>query len=262
MKTKKKLFIGELIDSIKSFDYYKEVYKFSIGRIFKYFSILILLYSIIATIVVTNETNKVLQNTKSFIESEIESINYSEGILEVNNNEKESYFNDSVTIDTSTDNLDDYRSGVILVKDKFRIKIEDRDFDFRYDSFITQSIDKQTLVNALDIKNYMFGIVITTWLMSYLVLFISTMLDVLMISLIGFIISSILGNNSFKYKNIFNIAVHSITLSVVMGMIYFIVNTFTGFEVKYFSTMYTSLATIYMITAILLIKSDKNKENT
>ncbi|MBR2744161.1 MAG: DUF1189 domain-containing protein [Clostridia bacterium] len=262
METKKKLFIGELIDSIKSFDYYKEVYKQSIARAFKYFSILILLYAIVATIVSINETNKVLNSSKSFIESEIKSIRYSEGTLEVDDNEKKSYLNDKVIIDTSIDNLDEYSSDFILVKDKFRITLEGKKFDFKYNDFINQEFDKQTLIEALDIKNYIFGIIVITLLMSYIVLFISTMLDVLVISLIGFIISSIVGNNSFRFKNIFCIAVHSITLSVVMGMIYFIINTFTGFEVKYFSTMYTSLATIYMITAILLIRSEKNKDNT
>ena len=89
---------------------------------------------------------------------------------------------------------------------------------------------------------------------------ISTLLDILVIALIGFIMSRISGNNNIRYKNAFNMATHAITLSVILGMVYFLVNTFTGFYVKYFSTMYTLLATIYMATAVLLLNADENNK--
>ena len=45
-----------------------------------------------------------------------------------------------------------------------------------------------------------------------------------------------------------------------MNIIYFIVNSFTGFTIKYFEIMYTTVATIYIATAILMIRSDVIKK--
>ena len=90
---------------------------------------------------------------------------------------------------------------------------------------------------------------------SYLII-ISTLKRVLSISEISKII-----NKKFSFTNTFNIAVHAITLPVLLGAIYYVLNTFTGFYMKYFSIMYTSIATIYMMTSILLITSDNNENN-
>ena len=68
-------------------------------------------------------------------------------------------------------------------------------------------------------------------------------------------------NKNFSFANTFNIAVHAITLPVLLGAIYYVLNTLTGFYMKYFSIMYTSIATIYMMTSILLITSDNNENN-
>lgn len=59
----------------------------------------------------------------------------------------------------------------------------------------------------------------------------------------------------------FNIAVHALTLSLILNMIYIVINTLTGFTIKYFQVMYTAIAYIYIITAIFMIKSDYNKRN-
>ena len=94
-------------------------------------------------------------------------------------------------------------------------------------------------------------------ILAFGILGISTLFDILIIALIGFITSKIFGKNKIRFKNCFNISIYAITLSVVLAMIYYFINVFTVFNIKYFATMYTSIATIYEITAVILISTEK-----
>ena len=84
-------------------------------------------------------------------------------------------------------------------------------------------------------------------------------MDIVFLSLVGFIFSKIIGIN-FKYKQVFNMSVYAITLSVILYMIYIVVNILTGFVVKYFEVAYNAIAYIYIMTAMMMIKSDLTKE--
>ncbi len=59
-----------------------------------------------------------------------------------------------------------------------------------------------------------------------------------------------------RYKATFNIGVHALTLPLLLNLIYIIVNLFTGFEIRHFQWMYTSISYIYVVVAILMIKTE------
>ena len=59
-----------------------------------------------------------------------------------------------------------------------------------------------------------------------------------------------------NFSNSFGIAIHAITLPIVLNLIYLVINTFTRFEIKYFDWMFSSIAYIYVVVAILMIKTD------
>lgn len=258
---KKNLFISQVINSITNFDSYKDVSTHSLSSTFIYFFILILIYSIIMTTGITYTTRAKISKAQDFVRNEINEVHYSDGKLSINNDEPSSYYGDYVIINTSDDvNIENNKAQMIFTKEKFYIKAEQSVFSFSYKNFLSDEINKDTLIEALDVNKYTGLIIIISLFGSFIVLSISTLLDILVIALIGFIMSRITGNNNLKYKNAFNMATHAITLSVVFGMIYFLVNTFTGFYVKYFSTMYTLLATIYMATAVLLLNAEENNK--
>ncbi len=258
---KKNLFINQVINSIKNFDSYKDVSTHSLSSTFIYFFILIFIYTIIMTIGITYSTRAKISKAQDFIKNEVNELHYSDGRLSVNNDEYSSYYGDYIIIDTSENaNLENNNAQMIFGKEKFYIKVEQINYEFSYKNFIKQDVDKNTLIESLDVNKYTVLIIAISLFGSFIVLSISTLLDILVIALIGFMMSKIIGNNTIRFKNAFNMATHAITLSVIMGMIYFLVNTFTGFYVKYFSTMYTLLASIYMATAVLLLNADeKNK---
>ena len=45
-------------------------------------------------------------------------------------------------------------------------------------------------------------------------------------------------------------------MPILLNLIYILVNTFTGFTIQYFQWMYTTISYIYVIVAILIIKTD------
>ena len=55
-------------------------------------------------------------------------------------------------------------------------------------------------------------------------------------------------------------AAYSITISTVLQLIYVIVKTFTGFDVKYFDLMHTAISFICLTASIFMIKSDVIKQ--
>ena len=63
-----------------------------------------------------------------------------------------------------------------------------------------------------------------------------------------------------KYSALYNIAAYSLTLPIILNIFYVIVQAFTGFQIKYFEVMYTTIASIYVATAILMIRSDVIKK--
>lgn len=93
----------------------------------------------------------------------------------------------------------------------------------------------------------------------YTIYFIITAVNVLLLSILGFITSRI-ARVPLKYSAIANISIYALTLSIVLNAIYIIVNSFTGFEVKYFQIMYNAIGYIYVVTAILMIKSELIKQ--
>ena len=53
---------------------------------------------------------------------------------------------------------------------------------------------------------------------------------------------------------------YATTLSIVLYLIYGIVNIFTGFTIIYFDVAYNAISFIYVATAILIIRNDLIKQ--
>lgn len=264
-KEKKQSILFSLIRSIKDFDYYKQISIEKFSKSFLYLFVLIFIYSIVTTIGLIREFNQNIDEIKLFINTEINSLTYSNGILTINEDNYKEYYNNYLIIDTSKDINDENekKSNIVIGKQYLSLKLENVVFKFRYNDYFYEDINKESLLQMLSNKksSYTIMIILVTFISAVIILTISTFLDVLIIGLIGCVISKIIGNRELKFTNMFKIAIHAITLPVILGMIYYLINTFLGFYIKYFSIMYTSIATIYVITAVLLITYDSNKEN-
>ena len=84
--------------------------------------------------------------------------------------------------------------------------------------------------------------------------FTTTFIDAAMLGILGLIVARLIGIR-MKYKATVNIGIHALTLPLILQIIYLTVNILTGFEVKYFQWMYTTISYIYVVVAILMIKT-------
>lgn len=259
-------FFQDFIKSIKNFEFYKIVKDEKNSNTIKYFCIIIAIYSIISAIGIMYTLVNTINNTKDFINNEIESIEYSNGILSVNNNNYKSLINGLIIIDTGKSDNSEYENVATIVfgKEYCSIKMENNIFKLRYNDYFYEDINKDDVINFISnigIKYYII-IAIIAFFFEIIVLLISTIIDVLIIAMIGYIMSRIIRNETLlNFSQVFKISVHAITLPIVLAMIYYIINIFSGFYIKYFSIMYTSIAVIYIMTSIILIASDNDKKN-
>lgn len=96
---------------------------------------------------------------------------------------------------------------------------------------------------------------VTIFIYLTVIYFMSNIIDALVLGLIGYLFARIV-RLRLRYKATFNIGVYALTLPIILNLIYIVVNTFTGFEIKYFQWMYTSISYIYVAVAILMIKTE------
>lgn len=105
-------------------------------------------------------------------------------------------------------------------------------------------------------KVQLYAIIFGVSLMSsYLVFFAATLIFIIILSVFGYL-AAIIAKIKMKYVAIFNMAVYSITLSLLLEVIYTITNMYTEFTSNYFSIAYIAIACIYLISAIFIIKSE------
>ena len=171
-------------------------------------------------------------------------------------------------IDEYTNDIKLEFNGIIFLKDRIIIKNQMTNIPSTYNySDITSQyniniIQKQDIINALSNQN-LFAICsiffITMFIYLYIIYLSSVLIDALVLALLGYITSAIL-KVRLKVSALYNIAVYALTLPIILNLMYIIINMFTGFTVKYFQIMYTAISYIYVISSILIIKSDVIKK--
>ena len=83
----------------------------------------------------------------------------------------------------------------------------------------------------------------------------SILIDALVLGVLGYITARITGMR-IRFGATFSMGVHALTLPIILNILYVILNGLTGYTIKYFQFMYTAISYIYVIAAILIIRSD------
>lgn len=261
--------------SITKFERYPEMATEGVGRALGYLAWLIFMFSIILAVCFMIKFVGLARKGIDFIDKNFNEINYSEGVLTVDNIYK-STTTDFGNVIVNTEELTDdqvrelenkkaltnveitcLREFVIIKQhDEQIVKIYYKDI---LDNFEIKEFNKSTIVNYLNKqfsgpKIYIsFIIVISIGL--FISFFLKTLLDVVVLSLFG-MITTLFAKIQIRYRAIFNMSVYAITLSTVLQLIYIIINTFTNFNIKYFDLMYTAISFICLAASIFMIKSD------
>ena len=278
MKQKKENFFKRLKNAVTNFDKYREYADEKVSVAIKYILKLVLIFSIIIavslTIRIALELNRVIE---SFREScpDFKIENNSLVMQEENNNFTISdssnvlclIINSEKQSLTEIEGANNYQTVIGILKDKIVLRNSlNMESSTTYEqlgkSYELNNITKQGILSYITNKNMavMFAtLIIGSTIYLFIVYLIQILLDILLLSIIGFLFSRIIGIK-FNYKQIFNMSTYAITLSFLLYMIYIVVNLFTGFIVKYFDVAYNAISYIYIITAMMMIKSDLTKE--
>ena len=81
------------------------------------------------------------------------------------------------------------------------------------------------------------------------------LLDALEIAVLG-LITAIMARIKMKFTPIFNMAIYSLTLPIILNILYIVINYFTDFTITYFQVAYITIAYIYLAAAIFILKDD------
>lgn len=247
-----KIFFEEIWKAVSDFKFYKEVKQFSVGRSFKYILSLILLVSLVLSIGYSFALSRGLDIAIKWMKKNLPVIEIQNGIASVDVEQPYKIEQDdfAVIIDTTgkTTSLDDYKKGVLLMKDKVVYK---------------EGGAKTEIYNLADIKslrideNFM-NVVRknATWILfpfilvgTYLYLIVARLLQIVIFSVIT-IFASTVSKARLEYREVFNIGVYAVTLSTILGGIAALFMK----QIPGFGLIYVGIYIAYLVAAVMNCK--------
>lgn len=288
MEKKKSSFFKRLKTSIFDFDGYQGLATEKVGRTIGYIAILMLIFSIIVSAIYTFQIFGLINKSRTYIDTQISEIKYENNNLNVVPKGEENVIKldinnlisakviintqteDESKIQESINEIKNSDNGILLLKDRVIVKdalsgnTNEIDYKTICEKFNIDlsSISKDSILNALsgqDINISLAMFFVKAIIYMFILYFSTVLIDIILLVVLTYIVTRIAGLR-LKYTAIYNIAAYSLTLPIILNILYFIINSFTGFTIKYFQVMYTAIASIYIITAILMIKSDVIKK--
>ena len=240
----------------------------------QYMAIITAIFVITIAIIYTYKFYTVLKDIENYINENVEEISLKEGDLEVKTNkdiviEDEKSVIPIIIVNTSEEvneeeyiqKIKAYNTGILLLKEKVVIASSTLNVEqeIYYSTISMTNIEgKEAVLDMIGIQNLLptFGaFFFAVFIYLFFAYFISNLIDAAILGVLGNLFARIL-KIRLKYKATFNISVYALTLPIILNLIYIVVNTFTGFEIQYFQWMYTSISYIYVVVAILMIKTE------
>lgn len=156
-------------------------------------------------------------------------------------------FKDQVVLETKAEN-----------SEVFKQQYTYNDFVASYTGENIQTFNKSELVEYLTSQKMMqFYLRYAGSLFVYILSanIIVALLETLEIALLGWITTGI-ARIKMKFVAIYNMAIYSITLPMILNILYIIINYFTDFTITYFQVAYVTIAYIYLAASIFILKDD------
>lgn len=273
--------------SIFKLEEYQKLATQKVSSSIGYLAKLMLIFVFLISLVITCNFGKVVNQVQSYIENEIAEIHFEEDTLMVKSKDETTgaimlddneFFNGKVIIDTGDlneeqvtnyeEDVKGYSNGVIILKDKlvFKTGITAMSTTIPYQEIAQRyhivKLDKQDITNMLSgtmVWTIYIAFFIAMAIYLFIIYFSTVLVDALLYSVLGYI-TGIFSRLRLKYSATYNIAIHALTLPIILNLVYMIVNQLTGYTIKYFDIMYMAITCIYIITSILMIKSDMIKQ--
>lgn len=281
MKNNKMGFFKRIWYAIDKIDKYAELAADGFSKAFKYLITLVIILSIILSVGAVYKIGKQIYEISGYIKENAPEFNYKDKILSIDMqepiiNKDEKY--GKIIIDTSTqtkeeddqyiNSVSEQENGVIILKDRLVLKEAGKtnsttyNYGELFEALKINEFDKNLLVEYMQGSTMLpvyFQVCLVLFIQFFVIQLINIILYIIIISMFGLLTSMIL-RLKLKYIAILNMTIYSITLSMLLHMIYVIVNSIFDYRIAYFEVMYMLVATIYMIAALFIIKAESNKK--
>ncbi len=267
--------------SIFNIEKYAEMATEGLGKAVSYIAKLVVVLGIILSVWTLYQIYQMIQEGTNYIENEFPDFSYSDGTLTVDTNEviniEDKQFG-KVIIDTNTDSeetINQYKNsineagtGVIILKNEVIFKnitmIGEVSYNYKesLESMNITACNKQDLINYVrqgQINTVYVSLFVSLFIYSFAMYFVNTLWYAVIISIVGYFTMWIL-KMRMRYVAVFNMSIYALTLSTILNIIYLLVNIFFNFNIEYFSIMYVTVAMIYLLATIFIIKSDLIKK--
>lgn len=276
---KKEPFFKKIFFSMIDFEKYQDFALEKLGKIIRYLLGLLLIFTVIVSFAFTYQFFSAFEQATEYVKNEMPDFHYENGVLSMDIKEplifdKIESFPGIIIFDTQTQDqakieeyskkLTLYENGILFLNDKVVLKnmastmLASKTYQELLAEKKINSFTKQQVTQYLESYNKT-AVFISIYIVMAIYLFViylaSILVDTIILGALSFLIARIVGIK-MKYRSAFSIAVHALTLPVVLNAIYIVINVLTGFEIKYFSIMYNTISVIYAVTAILLIRSN------
>ncbi len=270
-------FFQRIYISIFKVEKYGEFLEEKPSTAIKYILLLVVLMTAIITFVKAIDLKILTQHANDFIVNEMKDFTFEDGILDFSEiQEKEDqdtgiYFladTNAISQEKESEYIQkafNQKYGILLFKEKMVFTIQGVSQEFPYNEYATNfdKVTKADLIEELDNTSMIQLIAVlsvTIYISLYLSIAISLVFNIILMAIFANIIVGFMAI-PIKKGSALNISIYSFTLSNICNLIYNMVYNYTGFEIKYFNTMYMVVAYIYMIAALLIIKSDIIKKD-
>ena len=267
--------------SIFNIEKYPEMATEGIGNTLSYIAKLVMILAVVLSVWTLYQTYQMINEGTSYLENEFPDFSYSDGTLTVDSEEAIIIENEQfgkIIVDTNTDSeerinqylnqINEYGTGALVLKNRAVLKnitmIGEVSYNYQesFNSINLTEFSKQDVVNYVqngEINSLYFSVFISLFIYSFAMYFINTLWYAIIIGIVGYFTMWML-KMKMRFVAVFNMAIYALTLSTILNILYLIINMLFNFTIGYFSIMYITVATIYLLAAIFILKTDLIKK--
>ncbi len=267
--------------SIFNIEKYPEMATEGIGNTLSYIAKLVMILAVVLSVWTLYQTYQMINEGTSYLENEFPDFSYSDGTLTVDSEEAIIIENEQfgkIIVDTNTDSeetinqylnqINEYGTGALILKNRAVLKnitmIGEVSYNYQesFNSINLTEFSKQDVVNYVqngEINSLYFSVFISLFIYSFAMYFINTLWYAIIIGIVGYFTMWML-KMKMRFVAVFNMTIYALTLSTILNILYLIVNMLFNFTIEYFSIMYITVATIYLLAAIFILKTDLMKK--
>ena len=265
--------------SITKIEKYPDMAAEGFGRAISYLVKIIAILAVILCLGMVYQTHNIIKEGISYLQNEFPEFSYKDGNLNVETEEKiviseEDSFVGRTIIDTKTEEeqminqyieeVSDSGEGLIILKNKLIIKTSavtgtiSYTYKETFEPLGIKEFTKQDVIsyaNSSQIVSLYVSVFLTIFVYAFTMYLLTTFSNAVLMSFFGYI-TTLLAKIKMRYVAIFNMSVYALTLSIILNMLYIAVNIFVPFSMEYFQVMYVAVAAIYLVAAILILKTE------